>query len=92
MDDSIFFDRLRRLIGRECEHLGKRCRLIEVLADEAALVLEVRERLPPIQTDQYGQAAWRAPEVIQVPVFADAEELSDDLKDILARLQATAGR
>lgn len=88
VDDGIFLERLRGLIGRECEYLGRRCRLIEVLAEDESLVLEVRELLPPIQTDQYGQAAYRAPEVIQVPIFAGHDELSEDLRDLLARLKA----
>jgi hypothetical protein len=91
VDDGIFLERLRSLIGRECEFLGRHCRLIEVLAEDGTLVLEVRELLPPIQTDQYGQALYRGPEVIQVPIFAGQDDLSDDLKDLLARLKAAAG-
>lgn len=93
MDDESFLQRLRGLIGRECDYLGRRCTLIEVLADEGTVVLEVREHLPPIQTDQYGQALYRGSEVIQVPIFgATGSELSEDLLDLLSRLPVAAAR
>ena len=86
-NDSSFMQRLRRLIGRDCRYLGRRCRLVEILPDEGILVLEVREGIPPIQLDQYGQAAYRANEVTQIPIFgADPEDLSDDLLELLAHL------
>jgi hypothetical protein len=87
MEDADFLRRLRRLIGRECEHLGRRCRLIEILADEGTLVLETREGLPPIHADQYGQAAFRANEVVHIPIYgADRDALSEDLLQLLACL------
>jgi hypothetical protein len=86
-----FLRRLRRLIGRDCAHAGRRCKLIEILADEGTIVLETRGGIPPIQTDQYGQAAYRANEIIQVPIFGpDSDELSEDLMELLACLGACA--
>ena len=91
MGDAEFLQRLRKLIGRDCEHLGKRCKLIEILTDEGTLVLEARDGIPPIQTDQYGHAAYRANEVVQIPIFAaDREQPSDELMDLLACLGACA--
>lgn len=91
MTDETFLRRLRTLIGRECTYLGKRCRVIEVLADEGALVLELREALPPIQTDQYGQAVARGAELVELPLFdVTGEGLSDELLDLLTTLQAAA--
>jgi hypothetical protein len=76
---------LRRLIGRECRYLGRRCRLIEVLGDEGVVVLEMHEETPPIQTDQYGHPVSRANELLQVPIAgSDPGELSDELLDLLS--------
>ena len=87
MDEAAFLERLRKLIGRECVFLRRRCRLIEIMADEGTLVLETRERLPPIQTDQYGQAAYRSNELLNIPVFGRTrDEISEDLMDLLACL------
>jgi hypothetical protein len=92
VDDSAFIKRLRRLLGRECTYLGQRCRLVEILGDEGSLVLESREEIPPIQTDQYGHPNFRANEVIQVPIFGtDRQRLSDELLDLLFQLDTGAG-
>lgn len=89
MTDDGFLDRLRGLIGRDCEYLGGRCRLVEVLADEGAVVLERRGGLPPIQPDQYGYASHRGNEVVQIPIFgADRDHFSDELLDLFACLSA----
>ena len=89
MTDDGFLDRLRGLIGRDCEYLGGHCRLVEVLADEGAVVLERRGGLPPIQPDQYGHASHRGNEVVQIPIFgADRDHFSDELLDLFACLSA----
>jgi hypothetical protein len=92
-DDAGFLLRLRSLIGRECEHLGKRCRLIEIMADEGTLILEAREHLPPIQTDQYGQASYRANDLMQVPIYDgdNRDRFSAEVLDVFASLNM-AGR
>jgi hypothetical protein len=94
MTDDGFLDRLRGLIGRDCEYLGVHCRLVEVLAEEGTLVLERRGGLPAIQPDQYGRASHRGNEVIQIPIFgADRDRFSDELLDLMACLAAcTQGR
>jgi hypothetical protein len=89
LDEAEFLRRLRGLIGRECTHMGRSCRLVEILADEGALVMETRERTPPIQMDQYGQPTCRGNEIVQIPIFGrNTDELSEDLMDILACLHA----
>jgi hypothetical protein len=60
--------------------------------DEEVLVLETRERLPPIQTDQYGLAAYRANDLMQIPIFCrDRSSFSDETMDLFACL-GTGGR
>ncbi|MGA7979363.1 MAG: hypothetical protein WCA32_03955 [Chromatiaceae bacterium] len=86
-DGDRLLPTLRSLIGRDCEYLGRPCRLVEILVDEWALVLETRELIPPIQPDQYGQALYRANDVLQVPIFDETgEALSEELKDLLVSL------
>jgi hypothetical protein len=90
MDDEIdrgFLTRLRKLIGRKCTYLGKDCLLIDLLSEEGALILEAQERVPPIQTDQYGQAICRSKELLQVPIFGNDEtSFSEEIMDLLASL------
>jgi hypothetical protein len=90
MNDVSFTERLRSLIGRECRYYGRPCRIIEVLAGEGRLILEAREPLPPIQPDQYGQAAFRANELIEVGLYGDGDALSEDLLHILEGLKDSA--
>jgi len=79
--------RLRKLIGRDCEFLGKHCRLVEILEDEGVLVLETHEQLPPIQKDQYGHASYRANDTMQIPIFGrDGTSFSEEIMDLLACL------
>jgi hypothetical protein len=83
---------LRKLVGRDCIYLGKTCRLVELLEAEETLVLEIKEPLPPIQTDQYGQPAFRSNEVLHLPVFGlDHNVPSDELADLLAGVRELAG-
>lgn len=84
MHATAFTDRLRQLIGRQCWFYGRPCRIVEVLASERRLVLEARDALPPIQTDQYGQPTWRTYEHIEVPLDGAGDDgLSEDLLHLL---------
>jgi hypothetical protein len=89
-DSQSFMERLRRIIGRECRFYGRSCRVVEILIDEGLLVLESREPTPPIQADQYGQAAYRANDHIEVTLFDQAGDLSEDLMQLLDGLSAEA--
>lgn len=91
IEDAGLLQRLRKLIGQECEYLGKPCRLVEILTDEAILILKTREQLPPIQTNQYGQALFRGDDLIQVPIFGrDRNQFSDELIDLLVHLTSVS--
>ena len=85
--DRVVMQRLRKLIGRDCAYVGKACLIVDILADQGALVLEARERLPPIQGDQYGRAAYRSNELLQIPIFgSDKTSLSEEIMDLFATL------
>jgi hypothetical protein len=82
-DPDPFIERLRQFIGRDCRFYGRDCRVVEVLNADARLVLETRDGTPPIQIDQYGQAAYRSNEHIEVALFNAAGDLSEELLHVL---------
>lgn len=85
--DRTLLERLRKLIGRDCIYLRKPCVVVDLLVEEALLILEVSESMPPIQTDQFGQANFRANELLQVPVLnSDRSGFSEDILDLFASL------
>ncbi len=96
MTDDAFTQRLRSLIGRNCSYFGRDCRIIEILADnnheQGHLVLEALDAVPPIQTDQFGQAVFRANEHIEVPIQGPQSEFSEELMHLLEGLETEAAR
>ncbi|TVQ87886.1 MAG: hypothetical protein EA400_10290 [Chromatiaceae bacterium] len=89
MYETAFTDRLRQLIGRQCQFYGRPCRIVDVLASERRLVLEARDALPPIQTNQYGQPTWRSYEHIEIRLDgADGDGLSEELLHLLDGLSS----
>jgi hypothetical protein len=91
LNDQEFFRRMRKLIGRRCRHLGQRCMLIDVLADEGTLILRCEEGEPPVQSDQFGHALRRAYETREVAVFdADGDTLTPETLDLLAAFESEA--
>ena len=92
MTHAALFQRLRALIGRECQYAGRHCHLVEILAEEGLLVLEVKETEPPIQTDLYGRPSFRAREILQIPILSqDGESYSEELLALLAQLHPKKG-
>ncbi|MFP4278665.1 MAG: hypothetical protein ACLFQI_01540 [Halochromatium sp.] len=93
MTDNAFTQRLRALIGRNCCYFGRDCRIVEILPetdrDQGHLVLEAFDQLPPIQTDQFGQAVFRANEHIEVPIHGAQGDFSDELVHLLDSLDAS---
>ncbi len=92
MNDLEFFRRIRKMIGRHSRHLGRRCLLIEVLSDEAVLVLRYQDGSPLIQGDQFGHAVRRTAEIVEVPVFTGQgrEQLSDEVLELLSAFENRA--
>jgi hypothetical protein len=83
-DDSIH-QRLRALIGRRFCYGGEDWLVIDVLADDDAVVLQrVGTSSGPIQADLYGQAARRVSDTLVLPVSGDSpDQLSQDIIDLL---------
>jgi hypothetical protein len=95
MTDDPFIERLRALIGRECCYFGRDCRIVEVLPETDSapgqLVLEAFDAVPPIQTDQFGQAVSRANEHIEVPIQAQDGDFTEEMMHLLDSLETRGG-
>jgi hypothetical protein len=53
--------------------------------EDETLILEAREQLPPIQTNLYGHAAYRANDVLQIPIFdRDQTSFSEEIMSLFA--------
>ncbi len=60
---------LNNLIGREVSYQGTRCRIIEILEEDPALVLQDYQPQKTVQPNQYGEANRRAPRVFTVALL-----------------------
>ena len=74
---------LRKLIGRQVEHRGRCCRIVEILEHEPALVLEACGEREAIQDNQYGDPHRRVAEVFTIALF-DEEREGECHPDLLA--------
>jgi hypothetical protein len=83
-EDSIH-QRLRALIGRRFCYGGEDWLVIDVLADDDAVVLQrVGTSSGPIQADLYGQASRRVCDTLVLPVSGESpDQLSHDIIDLL---------
>lgn len=61
--------RLSRLIGQEVTFEGVPCRIVEILEDGPALILQHSLEHTHIQPDQYGEAHRRVPTTVTVAVL-----------------------
>ncbi len=85
MDNQTIFQRMSMLLGERFSFRGQVFTLIEILADEACLVLRGNGREEPIQLDQFGRPLRRTGALEMVPVFtADGEALSEEMLELLA--------
>jgi len=85
LNDRDYIQRIRPLIGNHFIHLGREWELIEVLADEGAVVLSDPSRRAVIQTNLFGEPSRKGPETVLVPLYgSDQDTLSDELIELLA--------
>jgi len=84
MQDEAIFQRLRALLGQRFRFRGSVWTLIEVLTDEACVVLRGAPADQRIQLDQFGRPQRRAGALQRVPVLSeDGQALSPELLDLL---------
>lgn len=65
----INVDTLRNLIGLEVHYEGRPCKIIEILEDIPALILQHHDLQTTIQADQHGEAHRKVPRTITLPVI-----------------------
>lgn len=76
-------DKLKKLLDQPVTYLGMSCRVIEILADEPALVLRDQDDHWIIQANQYGEAGDRLPRTFTVAVLdSRGEGLNPDLPEL----------
>lgn len=75
-------DRIRQLLGRTVAYGGGRYRLAEVLEDTRTLILAPTGPNDGIVADSYGHPAGRGPEFIELEIFDEAGNLSDEILSI----------
>ncbi len=64
-------DRLRPLIGASVNYRGISCVVLEVLEEDASLVLQAVGVRDALQENQYGEAGRHVAETFLLPLFAE---------------------
>ena len=78
-------DKLKMLLGRSLSYQGVACRVIEILADEPALVLRDPRDRQVIQPNQYGDAGGWTPQLFTVAVLNTRRDgFNPDLAELTA--------
>jgi hypothetical protein len=62
---------LRQLIGSAVSYRGKTCVVVEVLEEDATLVLQATGLRDSLQADQYGEAGRHVAEVFVLPLLEE---------------------
>ena len=79
--------RFRARMGQRCVLHKRSWRVVDLLFADGCLVLESLEATPPIQADQYGNAASRAPDHLELRLFKSDGELTVDARRLLDSLE-----
>jgi hypothetical protein len=78
-------DKLKILLGQTLTYQGIPCRVIDILADELALVLHDHDDRRILQANQYGDAGDHLPRTFTVALLnARRERLNPDLPELAA--------
>ncbi|MFO1371801.1 MAG: hypothetical protein U1F42_05195 [Candidatus Competibacteraceae bacterium] len=76
-------DKLKNLLGRSIAYQGVPCRVIEILVEEPALVLQDNQDRKVIQANQYGDARCWAPQTFTVAILnARRDGFNPDLPEL----------
>jgi hypothetical protein len=79
-DRAEILDRIRTLLDSPVSYRGEACRLAEVLEDPARIILTPVDPTRIIMTDSYGHPTGRGHEFIELRVFDDVGDLSEDFR------------
>jgi hypothetical protein len=78
-------DKLKKLLDQPLTYRGMPCRVIEILADEPALVLRDRQAHKVIQANQYGDAGRWVPRTFTVALLdTGGDSFNPDLPELAA--------
>lgn len=78
-------DKLKILLGQTLTYQGVSCRVIDILADEPALVLRDHDDRRILQANQYGDAGDHLPRTFTVALLNPRRDrLNPDLTDLTA--------
>lgn len=76
-------DKLKMLLGQTLTYQGIPCRVIDILADESALVLRDCNDRRILQANQYGDAGDHLPRTLTVALFdVHGDRLNPDLPEL----------
>jgi len=73
-------DRIRDLLGDTVDYRGASYRLVELLEETETVILEAIGPRTGIVEDSYGHPAGRGPEFLELPLFDETGELSDEIR------------
>ncbi|MCU7959364.1 MAG: hypothetical protein KZQ58_05065 [gamma proteobacterium symbiont of Bathyaustriella thionipta] len=84
MQKALLLEKLRILVGRRFRYAGERVTLIDLLIDEETAVLCFQNPdQVEIQKNLYGQASRLCSRTIEIPLFSDNDEYSDEMMFLL---------
>jgi len=85
MQNEAIFQRMRALLGQRFRYRGSDWTLVDVLADEACVVIRGAQMEHPIQLDQFGRPLRRIGPWASVPILSqEGDALSPELLDLLS--------
>ena len=75
-------DRLRAWLGHTVSYRSRHYRLAEILDEPARLILAPIGPNRGIVADSYGHPVGRGPEFLELPVFDESGEVSEELRTV----------
>lgn len=82
-DHGEILDHLRGMVDQTVSYRGIVCRLAEVLDEPARIILAPVGPARTIVEDSYGHPASRGREFLELLVFDDKGELSDEIRQVV---------
>lgn len=86
-DDSDDLQRLRAAIGQVVQVQDRACRIMEVLEDEASVVVECLGMDKTIQANQFGDATRRVAQTRTIPLYDREHNPHPDIQLLFEALQ-----
>jgi len=79
----VDFEQLRRRVGTRVMYQGVKCTLVEVLEDDATVVLEACHKFSELQSGQAGDSLRHVPKIISIPIYiGSARRLNPALAEL----------